>query len=147
MPSRGELFRLTLPQMGLMLCHLVISMTDVWTAGKLGANVQAATGVVTQIFALLMLITSLIASGCMATVSQSLGAGLRRRAERYAGLIIMLSASMGTLVAAAAVLFEPAIFRAMGISESLRPALSVFSTATVTQSSPAPRPWINSWEK
>ena len=133
LPSRGEIFRLTLPQMGLMLCHLVISMTDVWAAGRLGTDVQAATGVVTQIFALLMLITSLIASGCMATVSQSLGAGLAVRANRYAGLIIMLSASMGTAVAGLALLGEPLIFSAMRVSGELRPALSVFFTAYCCQ--------------
>ncbi|WP_295638640.1 MATE family efflux transporter [uncultured Mailhella sp.] len=133
LPSRAELFQLTLPQMGLMLCHLAISMTDVWCAGRLGPEVQAAVGVVAQIFSLLMLLTSLVASGCMATVSQSLGAGLATRANRYAGLIIMLSASMGTIVAAAAVLLEPAIFRVMGISESLRPALSTFFTAYCCQ--------------
>lgn len=116
-----------------MLCHLAISMTDVWTAGKLGAEAQAAVGVVTQIFALLMLLTSLAASGCMATVSQSLGAGLTRRANRYAGLIIMLSAGMGTIVASLALLLAPLIFRIMGVSESLRPALAVFFTAYCCQ--------------
>ena len=116
-----------------MLCHLAISMTDVWSAGRLGPEVQAAVGVVAQIFSLLMLLTSLVASGCMATVSQSLGAGLTVRANRYAGLIIMLSASMGTLVAASAMLFEPLLFRAMGISEALRPSLSTFFTAYCCQ--------------
>lgn len=133
LPSRSELLRLTLPQMGLMFCHLAISMTDVWTAGRLGPEAQAATGVVAQIFALLMLLTSLVASGCMATVSQSLGAGLARRANRYAGLIIMLSAAMGTFVAALALLLEPVIFRLMGISRDLEPVLSVFFTAYCCQ--------------
>ena len=124
LPSKAELFRLALPQMGLMLCHLVISMTDVWAAGKLGAEVQAATGVVTQIFALLMLLTSLIASGCLTTVSQSLGAGLELRANRYAGLIIMLSALTGSAVAVLALLFSPVIFHVTfrvrrGVSDSL----------------------------
>lgn len=116
-----------------MFCHLAISMTDVWTAGRLGPEAQAATGVVAQIFALLMLLTSLVASGCMATVSQSLGAGLARRANRYAGLIIMLSAAMGTFVAALALLLEPVIFRLMGISRDLEPVLSVFFTAYCCQ--------------
>lgn len=116
-----------------MLCHLAISMTDVWAAGKLGQAVQAATGVVTQIFALLMLLTSLVASGCMATVSQSLGAGLPLRANRYAGLIILLSAAMGTMVGIAALFLAPLIFRVMGISDEVRPALSVFFTAYCCQ--------------
>ena len=112
-----------------MFCHLAISMTDVWTAGKISPEAQASIGVVAQIFSLLMLLTSLVASGCMATVSQSLGAGLPLRANRYAGLIIMLSAGMGTLVAALALLCRPVIFHLMGISDDLRPVLSVFSTA------------------
>ena len=119
--------------MGLMLCHLVISMTDVWTAGKLGTDVQAATGVVAQLFSLLMLVTSLIAGGCMATVSQSLGAGLALRANRYAGLIIMLAAAMGTAVALSALLSAPLIFAAMRISDELHPTLSVFFTASCCQ--------------
>ena len=110
LPSGKELFRLALPQAGLMLCHLVISMTDVWTTGRLGAEAQAATGVMTQIFALLMLLTSLIASGCLTTVSQSLGAGLEKRANRYAGLILMLSAVTGSVVAAAALVLAPLLF-------------------------------------
>ena len=133
LPSRSELIRLTLPQMGLMFCHLAISMTDVWTAGKLSPEAQASIGVVAQIFSLLMLLTSLVASGCMATVSQSLGAGLTLRANRYAGLIIMLSAGMGTLVAALALLCRPVIFHLMGISDDLRPVLSVFFTAYCCQ--------------
>lgn len=133
MPSWKDVFRLTLPQMGLMLCHLIISMTDVWAAGRLDTSVQAAAGVAAQIFSLLMLITSLIASGCMTTITQSLGAGLFLRAGRYAGLIITLSALMGTAAAALALCCEPFIFAAMHISEELRPAFSVFFTACCCQ--------------
>lgn len=116
-----------------MLCHLIISMTDVWTTGRLGAEAQAATGVVTQIFALLMLLTSLMASGCLTTVSQSLGAGLELRANRYAGLILMLSAVTGSAVAVAAVVLAPLLFHIMGVSDELRPALSTFFLAYCCQ--------------
>ena len=126
MPELREVLALTLPQMGLMLCHLAISMTDIWAAGMLGAEAQASVGVVAQIFTLLMLLTSLIGSGCMATVSQSLGAGLERRAHRYAGLIVLLSAVGGSCVAAAALCAGPALLSLMGIREELRPVLSVF---------------------
>ena len=116
-----------------MLCHLVISMTDVWTAGKISPEAQASIGVVAQIFSLLMLLTALAASGGMATVSQSLGAGLPLRANRYAGLIIMLAASMGTFVAVLALASRPLLFRVMGISDELQPVLSVFFTAYCCQ--------------
>ncbi len=132
-PSSGEVLRLTLPQMGLMLCHLAISMTDTWAAGMLGPEVQASVGVVGQVFALLMLLTSLIGSGCMATVSQSLGAGLFQRAHRYAGLIIVLSACGGSAVAIAALLGETALFSILGIRDNLSQSLSIFYTAYCCQ--------------
>ena len=45
----------------------------------------------------------------------------------------MLSAGMGTLVAALALLSAPLIFTAMRVSDELRPALSVFFTAYCCQ--------------
>lgn len=133
LPSAKEVLLLTLPQMGLMLCHLVIGMTDVWAAGRLDVSVQASIGVVAQLFAMLMLLTSLIGSGCMATVSQSLGAGLRHRADRYAGLIVMLSASAGTFIALLALLCTPFIFDALQVAPELRPTLSTFFMAYCCQ--------------
>ena len=63
----------------MMLCHLAVSMTDLWVAGRLDASVQASLGIVSQVFTLLMLITSLAGSGCLTTISQALGAGLEQR--------------------------------------------------------------------
>ncbi len=142
-PTFKEIILLTIPQMGLMLCHLLISMTDIWTAGKIDAtsinattklieqsieasSVQASLGVVSQIFALLMMITSFIASGCMATISQSLGSGLKERANRYAGLIILLSATSGITVCVSAIFLQNIIFDLMQIANNLRPTLAIF---------------------
>ena len=88
MSSPREVFRLSVPQLGLMLCHLAVSMTDVWVAGQIDRNVLASLGLVSQAFALLMLVVSIVGSGCMATVSQALGGGRTRRALRYGGLIV-----------------------------------------------------------
>lgn len=87
LPTARELVSLTVPQLGMMLCHLAVSMTDLWVAGRLDASVQASLGIVSQVFTLLMLITSLAGSGCLTTISQALGAGLEQRARRYAALI------------------------------------------------------------
>lgn len=121
-----EIFTLTLPQMGLMLCHLVISMTDIWCAGKVHSNLQASLGIITQVFAFLMVLTSFIASGCMTSISQSLGAGLKRRANRYAGLIIMLASVSGTIVALLTLFLEKYIYEFLQVSPELISDLRVF---------------------
>lgn len=133
LPSWREIVLLTLPQVGLMLCHLAISLTDLWVAGRLDAGVQASLGVVTQIFALLMLVTSLAGAGCMATVSQSLGAGLPRRASRYAGLIVSLALASGTCVGLTGLLLRGPALTLMGISPDMRPVITTFITAYCCQ--------------
>ena len=95
LPTARELVSLTVPQLGMMLCHLAVSMTDLWVAGRLDASVQASLGIVSQVFTLLMLITSLAGSGCLTTISQALGAGLEQRARRYAALIAGLAGLTG----------------------------------------------------
>ena len=104
LPTARELVSLTVPQLGMMLCHLAVSMTDLWVAGRLDASVQASLGIVSQVFTLLMLITSLAGSGCLTTISQALGAGLEQRARRYAALIAGLAGLTGTVIAATSLL-------------------------------------------
>lgn len=120
---------MTVPQMGLMLCHLGIAMTDLWVAGRIDGAVLAALGVVSQVFTLLMLITSIAGSGCLAAVSQALGAGLPLRARRYAGLIITLAFSAGSLVGLAGYCSQPLIYSLLGVPEALVPVVRTFITA------------------
>ena len=89
--SAREVVLLTVPQLGLMLCHMGMSMTDVAVTGLISPAAQASLGAVGQVFTLLMLVASLAGSGCLAAVSQALGMGLARRAARYAALIVLLA--------------------------------------------------------
>ena len=93
--SAREVVLLTVPQLGLMLCHMGMSMTDVAVTGLISPAAQASLGAVGQVFTLLMLVASLAGSGCLAAVSQALGMGLARRAARYAALIVLLALSVG----------------------------------------------------
>lgn len=128
-PSLRELVSLTLPQLGMMLCHLVVSMTDLWVAGRLDAAVLASLGIVSQVFTLLMLITSLAGSGCLTTISQALGAGLERRAQRYAALIAGLAGFTGTIIALASLLCLPLTLRFMHVSSELESVVRTFIIA------------------
>ena len=118
---------LALPQMGLMLCHLGISMTDLWVAGRLDPRVLASLGIVGQVFMLLMLITSVAGTGCLAAISQALGANLPLRAKRYAGLILMMAASAGSAVAALGYLALPLLVSLLRVPEELLPVVNTFT--------------------
>ncbi|MFR8053860.1 MAG: MATE family efflux transporter [Bilophila wadsworthia] len=129
LPTARELVSLTVPQLGMMLCHLAVSMTDLWVAGRLDASVQASLGIVSQVFTLLMLITSLAGSGCLTTISQALGAGLEQRARRYAALIAGLAGLTGTVIAATSLLCLPMTLRLMHVSPEMEPVFRTFIIA------------------
>ena len=129
LPTARELVSLTVPQLGMMLCHLAVSMTDLWVAGRLDASVQASLGIVSQVFTLLMLITSLAGSGCLTTISQALGAGLEQRARRYAALIAGLAGLTGTIIATASLLCLPLTLRLMHVSPEMEPVVRTFIIA------------------
>ena len=99
---------MSVPQLGLMLCHLAISITDVWVTGQIGKDVLAGLALISQIFTFLMLITSIVSSGCMATVSQALGAGNELRAKRFTVLIITIAIIAGSIVGACGLAFVTA---------------------------------------
>ena len=125
-PSFKEVTALTLPQMGLMLCHLGISMTDLWVAGRIDASVVASMGVVGQAFAILMLVTSIAGTGALSAVSQALGAGLQLRARRYAGLICGMAFSVGAIVGVLGFLSLPFLFSLLRVPEELLPVVRTF---------------------
>lgn len=125
-PGIREVSAMALPQMGLMLCHLGISMTDLWALGRIDASVLASMGIVSQVFVLLMLVTSIAGSGALSAVSQALGAGYRLRARRYAGLILSLAFGAGTVVAALGFLSLPFLFSLLRVPENLLPVVRTF---------------------
>lgn len=104
-------------------------LTDLWVAGRLDASVQASLGIVSQVFTLLMLITSLAGSGCLTTISQALGAGLEQRARRYAALIAGLAGLTGTVIAATSLLCLPLTLRLMHVSPEMEPVVRTFIIA------------------
>lgn len=131
--SAWEIFRLTIPQLGLMLCHLAVSMTDIWAAGQMDNRVLATLGFISQISAMLMLLISIVGSGCMATVSQSLGARLPVRAMRYVGLIVGISFLTGGIVAGFSFAALPIVLSLGLVPHNLKPVVTEFSIAYAAQ--------------
>lgn len=127
-PGFNEVFAMALPQMGLMLCHLGISMTDLWVAGRIDASVVASMGVVGQVFAILMLVTSIAGTGALSAVSQALGAGLALRARRYAGLILGMAFCVGAVVAVLGFFSLPVLFSILRVPDALLPVVRTFVT-------------------
>ena len=125
-----DIVLLAVPQLGLMLCHMGMSLTDVtYTYIYFSPLAQASLGMVGQLFTLLMLLASLVGSGCLAAVSQALGMGLERRAARYAGMIVALALSVGLLIAVLTLAALPHVLNFMNVAAQMRPVAACFVTA------------------
>ena len=131
--SVREVALLTIPQMGLMFCYMAMSMIDLWVAGQLNEGVLAALGFTSQILAFLMLLTAVVGSGCMAMVSQSLGAGKPLRARRYSGLIVGLSFTAGSVIALLGLAVLLALPMTDMVPQAIAPMVRTFAFAYAAQ--------------
>jgi len=102
----GSIWELVWPQTVMMLCTIVISLTDIWVAGRINPNVQASIGISSQLHAFFMVIGTSLGAGAMAAVSQSMGAKQYLRAKRYTGLVIVFAIIMAFIIAGIGYIFR-----------------------------------------
>jgi putative MATE family efflux protein len=70
----AAIWHMSWPMMVQMLVISSASFVDIWVAGKLGSEVQAALGICNQIWFLMLLMTVALSSGTMALISRFWGA-------------------------------------------------------------------------
>ena len=59
----------------IMLFNFIVGFTDIYVAGLLGSEVQAAVGFIEQLYFLLVILANAISTGSVAIVSRAAGAG------------------------------------------------------------------------
>ena len=112
------------PQMMMLLCTIVINLTDIWAAGQLSADVQAAVGISFQIQVFLLVFGVSLGAGGMAAVSQSMGAGRLGRAQNYVGLALSSCAVLSVGIAVLIWLLRGPVLALLQTPEELIPATS-----------------------
>lgn len=107
------------PQTVSMLCILIIGLTDMWVGGKINSDIQASIGVSAQLQAFFMVIGMALGSAVMAAVTQSLGAKRKKRAQRYAGLTLLLSLGFAIILGILGFLFRDVILSLLHVPEAI----------------------------
>ncbi len=121
-----DIWRLTWPQAVMLLCQFVIGITDVWTGGRLGPEIQASIGLVTQCQMLFMSIAMAAVSGAVATISQSLGADRPLRARRYVSLVIFGGIGLGCVLAVLGHVLRVPVLVFVRTPEEILPVATLF---------------------
>ncbi len=127
------MWQLTWPQVLVMFFFFCIGLSDVWTAGKLGKDVQAAFGLVAQGAIFLQVLALAMGSGATAAISQSIGAGLESRARRYVAMVLIFALSIGLVIACIAYLGRNLFFNLLQTPDAVLPiALFYWSVTLLT---------------
>ncbi len=93
------IWRLAWPQVLMMFFNFLIGFVDVYVAGLLDVRVQASLGLIDSCLFFMLIVAVAAASGAVAAVSQSLGAGRTQRALRFIGLTLAAGFLCGLLLA------------------------------------------------
>lgn len=121
-----SIMALVIPQSVIMFCHFFIGLTDVWVAGRLGADVQATLGIITQINILFITLAMATSSGVVAAISQSLGAGRFQRTQRYVTLIVGVTIILSLCMALLGFLFQGSLLTIAQTPENIVPVARQF---------------------
>jgi len=70
----GAIWHISWPMMLIMIFNFVVGFTDIYVAGLINSEVQAAVGFVSQLYFLLIIIANAISTGSVALVSRAIGA-------------------------------------------------------------------------
>jgi putative MATE family efflux protein len=118
------IWRLAWPQVVMMFFHFLIGFVDVWVAGRISREVQACVGMVSQSFFIFLVVAIAVANGTVAAISQSMGAGLGLRVQRYVGLSLGLAGVFGIFLVAGGFLFRDTLIAVLQTPEQLRPIMT-----------------------
>lgn len=124
--SYRGIWRLTWPQMLMMVFHFLIGFTDVWVAGRIQPEVQAAIGLVSQCLFFLLVVAVAGANAGVAAISQALGAGLLPRARRYAGMVLAGGCTVGVGIMLLGLATIEPFLRLLQVPEPIMPVASYF---------------------
>ncbi|MUM78382.1 MATE family efflux transporter [Pseudodesulfovibrio sp. F-1] len=124
--SYRTIWHLAWPQLLMMFFHFLIGLTDVWVAGHINREVQASLGIITQSLFFLLVLAQAVANGAVAAISQSMGAGLHRRVQRYIGLCLILAVLIGGLFLAVVLPMKGWLVTALQVPDDLRPITEYF---------------------
>ncbi len=124
--SYRNIWRLSWPQVVMMFFQFAIGMTDVWVAGQIDPTVQAAVGLITQSLFFFLVIGMAVANASVSAISQSFGAGLRRRALRYVGMVLELGLLCGVIIWVLGGLGKWQILSLLQVPETVMPVAGYF---------------------
>ena len=113
------IWKLSWPMFVMMIFGFMVGFTDVYVAGLISPNVQAAVGFITQIYFLVIIVANAISIGSLAVISRAIGAGDQARAIDAAKQSLLLGLLISIAFTAVCVIFYRSIISAAGFPQEI----------------------------
>jgi multidrug resistance protein, MATE family len=108
------------PMIIIMLIDFLVSITDVFIAGKLGKEVQASVGFISQLYFVIMVIGNALTVGAVSIVSRLFGANKKAEVSNAVYTLAIASIALGLIIGTAAFIFSSSIMRALNVPDAVR---------------------------
>jgi multidrug resistance protein, MATE family len=123
------------PMIIIMLIDFLVSITDVYIAGKLGKEVQASVGFISQIYFVIMVIGNALTVGAVSIVSRLFGANKKAEVSNAVYTLISTSLALGLIVGLLAFIFSDSIIRVLNVPDAIReygtPLLRIYTAGLI----------------
>ncbi len=123
------------PMIIIMLIDFLVSITDVYIAGKLGKEVQASVGFISQMYFVIMVIGNALTVGAVSVVSWLFGANKKTDLSNAVYTLAISSLLLGLIIGTLAFIFSPSIIRALNVPDAIReygtPLLRIYTAGLV----------------
>ncbi len=114
------IWRISWPMLIIMIFNFLGGFTDIFVAGLIGRDVQAAIGFVSQLYFLFIIVGNAISIGTVALVSRSFGAMEFDRASEFVKQSLIFGFAVSLVLMMVGVLFHGPIVRAAGFPDQIR---------------------------
>jgi putative MATE family efflux protein len=105
----------------IMFFDFLIGLTDVFVAGRVGKDIQAAYGFAIQLYMVSIIIANALTVGTVSVVSRLFAAGEQDELSKTAFTSLAASALAGAVLAILGIVFSPALIRLFNIPAQIKP--------------------------
>lgn len=115
-----SIWQLSWPMLIIMVLNFIVGFTDIFVAGLINPQVQAAVGFISQLYFLVVIVANAVSIGTLALVSRAVGADDYQRALHIARQSLLFSLVCAVSLASAGFLMYRQIIAIAGVPPEIR---------------------------
>lgn len=116
----ANIWQISWPMFLIMILNFLVGFTDIYVAGFIGPDVQAAVGFVSQLYFFIIIIANAISIGTLALVSRAVGAGHTGKALEISRQSLIFSVLVAIGLSAFGLVFRREIIAVAGFPGEIR---------------------------